>query len=115
MPRIPNKQRKIFTVTPGGLNGVELVVTDSQYYTGFTFQFVGLTAGLSVKLLASLDNSNFGVLDSSFTTTTAAGTVELLEIHAPFPGGIKLEYTGNLAAGTIIVSMHEPAFSAQNT
>jgi len=109
MPRIPNKQRKSFTIT----NEIELALPGSEHYTGFTFQIIGLTAGIQVQLLASLDNgANFGVLDATFATTSAAGSVEVLELHAPCPGGLKLDFAGNLVGGTIIVFMHEPAFSS---
>ena len=111
MPRIPNKKRAIIT-----LNGseTEVIIPGAQHYKGFTVQFVGLTAGIQIKLLASLDSANFGVLDSAFTITTATGTVEAVEYYAPFQGGLKFDLTGNSAAGTIIVSMHDPAYSANN-
>jgi hypothetical protein len=111
MPRIPNKLRKSFAIAS---NVTSLVVTGSEHYTGFSFQFVGLAQGLTVKLLASLNNTNFGVLNSSFSVTTAAGTVEVLELHAPFSGGLKLDLAGNNATGTIIVFMHGPAYSSMN-
>ena len=111
MPRIPNKQRKSFSIAN---TQTDLTITSSELYSGFSIQFIGLAAGIVVKLLASLDGTNFGVLDSAFTTTTAAGTVENLEVFAPFPGGLKLDLTGNNAVGTIIVSMHKPAYSSTN-
>ena len=111
MPRIPNKKRVIISIAGGQ---TEATIPGAQHYKGFTVQFIGLTNGLQIKLLASLDSTNFGVLDSAFTTTTATGTVEAVEYYAPFQGGLKFDLTGNTAAGTIIVSMHDPAYSANN-
>lgn len=111
MPRIPNKKRVIIPITGGE---TEVAIPGSQHYQGFTVQFIGLDVGIQIKLQASLDSTNFGVLDSAFTTTTATGTVEAVEYYAPFQGGLRFDMAGNTAAGTIIVSMHDPAYSANN-
>ena len=111
MPRIPNKKRAII---PLDGSETEAIIPGSQFYKAFTVQFIGMTAGLQIKLLASLSPPDFGVLDPTFTVTTASGTVEAVEYYAPFQGGLKFDLTGNTASGTIIVSMHHPAYSANN-